>query len=144
MTRQTYKVIPAPAKGLKAAGIKGAAARFAHALEEVMNEMAAQGWEYLRADILPSEERQGLASTHTVYRSVLVFRRTEGPARQDAPEPAASPAMAPAPADPPPEADAEPKSEADPEAGPGSDPAAAAGDSGAETAGDAAGPAPKT
>ena len=75
MTRYTYKVIPAPAKGRKAPGVKGAEARFAHGLEEAMNEMAAQGWEYLRADILPSEERQGLTSTNTVYRSVLVFRR---------------------------------------------------------------------
>ncbi|MEQ8897875.1 MAG: hypothetical protein RID23_12360 [Roseovarius sp.] len=75
MTRYTYKVIPAPAKGRKAPGVKGAEARFAHGLEEAMNEMAAQGWEYLRADILPSEERQGLTSTTTVYRSVLVFRR---------------------------------------------------------------------
>lgn len=75
MTRYTYKVIPAPAKGRKSPGVKGAEARFAHGLEEVMNEMAAQGWEYLRADILPSEERQGLTSSTTVYRSVLVFRR---------------------------------------------------------------------
>ncbi|MDR9394463.1 MAG: DUF4177 domain-containing protein [Roseovarius sp.] len=73
-----YKVIPAPAKGRKAPGVKGAEARFAHGLQEVMNEMARDGWEYLRADILPSEERQGLASTHTVYRSVLVFRRPAG------------------------------------------------------------------
>lgn len=75
MVRYEYKVIPAPAKGLKAPGVKGAEARFAHTLEQRMNEMAAEGWEYLRADILPSEERQGLTSTQTVYRSVLVFRR---------------------------------------------------------------------
>lgn len=75
MTRYTYKVLPAPAKGRKAPGVKGAEARFAYGLEEAINEMAAQGWEYLRADILPSEERQGLTSTTTVYRSVLVFRR---------------------------------------------------------------------
>ena len=30
---------------------------------------------YLRSDILPSVERQGLTSSQTVYRSVLVFRR---------------------------------------------------------------------
>ncbi len=80
MTRYIYKVIPAPSKGRKSPGVKGAEARFAHGLEEAMNEMAAEGWEYLRADILPSEERQGLTSTATVYRSVLVFRR---PAEQE-------------------------------------------------------------
>ncbi|WP_306116494.1 MULTISPECIES: DUF4177 domain-containing protein [unclassified Roseovarius] len=79
MIRYEYKVIPAPAKGLKAPGVKGAEARFAHALEQRMNEFAADGWEYLRADILPSEERQGLTSTQTVYRSVLVFRREIAP-----------------------------------------------------------------
>ena len=75
MTRYEYKVCPAPSKGRKAAGVKGPEARFAHSLELLMNNMGADGWEYQRSDILPSEERQGLASTHTVYRSVLVFRR---------------------------------------------------------------------
>ena len=70
-----YKVIPAPAKGRKGPGIKGAEGRFAHGLETAINELALEGWEYLRADILPSEERQGLTSSQTVYRSMLVFRR---------------------------------------------------------------------
>jgi len=75
MTTYEYRVIPAPTKGRKAQGVKGAEARFAHTLQEVMNEQAVEGWEYQRSDILPSEERQGLTSSHTVYRSVLVFRR---------------------------------------------------------------------
>jgi hypothetical protein len=75
MTTYEYRVIPAPTKGRKAQGVKGADARFAHTLQEVMNEQAAEGWDYQRSDILPSEERQGLTSSHTVYRSVLVFRR---------------------------------------------------------------------
>ncbi|WP_306152655.1 DUF4177 domain-containing protein [Roseovarius sp. MMSF_3281] len=83
MTAYEYRVIPAPAKGRKAQGVKGADARFAHALQEAMNEQAAHGWEYQRSDILPSEERQGLTSSHTVYRSVLVFRR---PATDIAPQ----------------------------------------------------------
>lgn len=75
MTAYEYRVIPAPTKGRKTQGVKGAEARFANALQEVMNDHAAEGWEYQRSDILPSEERQGLTSSHTVYRSVLVFRR---------------------------------------------------------------------
>ncbi len=75
MTLFEYKIIPAPSKPRKIPGIKGAEARFAASLEQVVNDMAAEGWEYQRADILPSEERQGLTSTQTVYRSVLVFRR---------------------------------------------------------------------
>ncbi len=70
-----YKVIPAPKKGRKARGIKGAEERFSFAVQELMNEQASEGWEFLRSETLPSEERQGLTSTQTVFRSVLVFRR---------------------------------------------------------------------
>ena len=75
MTKFEYKVVPAPERGLKARGVKGAEGRFAFALETVMNEMAAEGWEYQRAETLPSEERQGLSGRTTVYRNMLVFRR---------------------------------------------------------------------
>ncbi len=37
--------------------------------------MSAEGWEYVRADVLPSEERSGLTGRTTVYHNVLVFRR---------------------------------------------------------------------
>jgi hypothetical protein len=40
-----------------------------------MNSMAAQGWEYHRADALPCDERSGLTGTKTTFHSVLVFRR---------------------------------------------------------------------
>ena len=79
MHRYEYKVIPAPGKGLKAKGLKTPEARFAYALETAMNELGAEGWTYLRADILPSEERQGLTSSHTVYRPLLVFQRPLDP-----------------------------------------------------------------
>ena len=42
-----------------------------------MNEMAAEGWEYLRAETLPSVERSGLTATTTQWRNVLVFRRSD-------------------------------------------------------------------
>ncbi|MGC1506670.1 MAG: DUF4177 domain-containing protein [Sulfitobacter sp.] len=75
MPRFEYKVVPAPQKGLKAKGVKGAEARFSHALQEVMNGLAESGWEYQRAETLPSIERSGLTSTTTEWRNVLVFRR---------------------------------------------------------------------
>ncbi|WP_299965359.1 DUF4177 domain-containing protein [uncultured Roseobacter sp.] len=75
MTDYQYKVIAAPAKGLKARGIKTPEARFAHAVEEVLNEMARDGWEYQRAEALPSQERAGFASTTTNWRNLLVFRK---------------------------------------------------------------------
>lgn len=70
-----YRVIPAPSKGIKVKGVKTAHDRFAHALQDVMNEMGRDGWEYQRTDTLPAEERSGLAKKTTVQRSVLVFRR---------------------------------------------------------------------
>ncbi|KHA52797.1 hypothetical protein [Sulfitobacter geojensis] len=75
MPRFEYKVVPAPQKGLKAKGVKGAEARFSHALQELMNGLAGYGWEYQRAETLPSIERAGLTSTTTEWRNVLVFRR---------------------------------------------------------------------
>ena len=75
MTNFEYRVVAAPNRGVKAKGIKSNEARFAHALEEMMNSMAEEGWEYQRAETLPSIERSGLTSTTTTWRNVLVFRR---------------------------------------------------------------------
>ena len=75
MQRYEYRAVPAPKKGKKAKGVRGAEARFAHALTDCMNDMAAEGWEYLRTDTLPSEERTGLTGRTTVFQNMLVFRR---------------------------------------------------------------------
>lgn len=76
MSAYQYKVVPAPSRGLKGKGVKGADGKFAFALEKLMNDMGAAGWEFQRAETLPSEERAGLTSKTTVFRNVLVFRRT--------------------------------------------------------------------
>ena len=75
MPQYEYKVVPAPAKGLKARGIKTPEARFAHSVESLLNTLGAEGWEYLRAELLPSDERSGLTGSTTNWRNVLVFRR---------------------------------------------------------------------
>lgn len=75
MQTHEYKVVPAPGRGEKGRGLKTPAERFANALGLLMNELARDGWEYLRADTLPSEERTGLTRRTTVYHSLLVFRR---------------------------------------------------------------------
>jgi hypothetical protein len=72
-----YKVVPAPLRGTKAPGVKTNEDRFALSLETAMNDLAADGWEYLRADTLPSEQREGLMSKTTVYQNMLVFRRAK-------------------------------------------------------------------
>jgi hypothetical protein len=75
MPRYEYKVVPAPNKGLKGKNVKGAEARFSHALQELMNGLSGYGWEYQRAETLPSIERAGLTGSTTEWRNVLVFRR---------------------------------------------------------------------
>ncbi|MEM9580820.1 MAG: hypothetical protein AAF891_09045 [Pseudomonadota bacterium] len=75
MTRFEYKVIPAPLRGKRGKGVKGHDGKFAFALQGLMNDMGLDGWEYQRAETLPSEERSGLTGRTTVYRNMLVFRR---------------------------------------------------------------------
>lgn len=87
MTQYQYKVVPAPAKGEKARGVKAAEDRFALAIERLMNEMAADGWEFQRAELLPSEERSGLTSSQTIWRNLLVFRRPASVSTIETPEP---------------------------------------------------------
>lgn len=70
-----YKVVPAPTRGRRVKGVKTPADRFARAVEDVINDLAEDGWEYMRTDTLPAEERQGLTGRTTVYQNLLVFRR---------------------------------------------------------------------
>jgi hypothetical protein len=75
MSHYEYKVVPAPTRGSKAKGVKTPEGRFAHTVETELNRLAAAGWEYQRAELLPSEERSGLTGTTTHWRTVLVLRR---------------------------------------------------------------------
>ena len=75
MSNYEYRVVAAPRKGKSGKGVKGGPAKFANAISGLINEMAAEGWDYLRADTLPCEERQGLTSKTVKYHSMLVFRR---------------------------------------------------------------------
>lgn len=95
MQRYEFKVIPAPRRGDKARGIKTTEDRFALALANVMNEQGREGWNYVRADTLPVDERAGFTGTKTSFHTMLVFRRClEGeaavPQRLITAEPAAS------------------------------------------------------
>lgn len=75
MQRYEFKVIPAPKRGEKARGVKTTEERFALALTNLMNELGAEGWDYVRADSLPCEERVGFTGSKTTFQNVLVFRR---------------------------------------------------------------------
>lgn len=75
MHRYEYKVVPAPSKGTKAKGVKTPEGRFALTVEQLLNQMGAEGWEFQRAELLPSDERSGLTGSVQNWRNVLVFRR---------------------------------------------------------------------
>lgn len=110
MQRYEYTVIPAPDRGNRSKGAKTPTERYAAALAEAINAMAADGWDYLRAETLPSDERSGIASRQTLWHNMLVFRRSVAqpvaapvtveetapvpPPAAAAPEPAATPTPA--------------------------------------------------
>jgi hypothetical protein len=75
MTQFEYKVVPAPLRGEKARGAKTTPDRFALALTTLMNDLGRDGWEYLRADTLPCEERVGFTGKQTSFQNMLVFKR---------------------------------------------------------------------
>jgi hypothetical protein len=111
MTRYEYKVVPAPRKGEKTRAAKTTPERFALALNTVMNDLGREGWDYVRADTLPCDERVGLTGKQTSFQNMLVFRRVivaEATAPEAVPQAAdpaekrplllAEPPLAPAPA----------------------------------------------
>lgn len=76
MTHYDYKVIPAPKKLKRVKGVSGADELFAVTLTDVINEVARQGWEYVRAERLPAEPPRGwLRAAQAEELAVLVFRR---------------------------------------------------------------------
>lgn len=96
MSGYSYKTVAAPRRLKKVKGFKGKDALLAHAVEELIAVEAAQGWEYLRADSFPVEEKGGMFSKPVVTeRAVLVFRKAV--AAQQYQQPAVAPQPAPAP-----------------------------------------------
>jgi hypothetical protein len=77
MRKFEYKAMPAPHQGKKARGVKTTGDRFALSMTDALNEMAEEGWEYVRAETLPCDERKGLTGTQTTYQNILIFRRLE-------------------------------------------------------------------
>ncbi|MEP1537482.1 MAG: DUF4177 domain-containing protein [Paracoccaceae bacterium] len=98
MTSYEYKVVPAPTKGQKAKGVKTGEDRFALGLQILMNAFASDGWEFQRAETLPSTERAGLTGSTTEWRNVLVFRREVSSSVNNAIQTEAYPVSAPEPA----------------------------------------------
>ena len=76
MQTYEYKAVPAPNRPKRVKGVKGTAGRFAALLTETMNEQAKEGWEYMRSDSLPVEDKPGLLKSRVeTYQTMLIFRR---------------------------------------------------------------------
>jgi hypothetical protein len=76
MSHYDYKVVPAPKRAKKVKGVSSAEELFALTLTEAINEVARQGWEYVRAEHLRAEAPRGwFRAPAAGEQSVLVFRR---------------------------------------------------------------------
>ncbi len=76
MTHYDYKVVPAPKRAKRVKGVRGPEELFALTLTEAINEVARQGWEYVRAEHLPAEGPKGwFRNAASGEQTVLVFRR---------------------------------------------------------------------
>ncbi len=76
MAQFEYKAIAAPRRAKRVKGAKSTTDRFAHAMTDALNTMGAEGWEYVRSETLPVDEKKGmLSSAVEAYHSVMVFRR---------------------------------------------------------------------
>ncbi|MEM7685364.1 MAG: hypothetical protein ACFB03_09770 [Paracoccaceae bacterium] len=73
-----YKCVGAPEKAKRRRGAKTRTDRVAAAMQDIIAQEAVGGWEYLRTDLVPVEEKSGLfGRVHEVHRAVLIFRRGE-------------------------------------------------------------------
>jgi hypothetical protein len=89
--RFEYKCVGGPERPKRLRGAWSRSDRVALAMQDIISAEAVEGWEYLRTDLVPVEEKPGFFSrTHEVHRAVLVFRRESDTART------ARPALAPA------------------------------------------------
>ncbi|MBV2361290.1 hypothetical protein KUH32_16110 [Thalassococcus sp. CAU 1522] len=75
MPRYEYRVIPGPGRGERTPVPRTTDERFALAIERLLNQMASDGWDFLRAETLTCEDRASPASEGGVRRDFLVFRR---------------------------------------------------------------------
>lgn len=75
-----YKCIGAPERPKRQRGVRGRSERVALAMQEIIAVEAVDGWEYMRTDLVPVEEKASLFSrTREVHRAVLIFRRELNP-----------------------------------------------------------------
>lgn len=70
-----YEVVPAPSKPERREGLRTDAERLAYALTNIFNEMAEDGWEYVRSDTLGTDGWASVTGTEAKSHTLLIFRR---------------------------------------------------------------------
>ncbi|MEO1494513.1 MAG: DUF4177 domain-containing protein [Pseudomonadota bacterium] len=71
-----YKCVGAPERPKRKRGLKTRSDRVAGAMQDIIEAEAVDGWEYLRTDLVPVEEKAGLfGRPREVHRAVMVFHR---------------------------------------------------------------------
>ena len=76
MSYYDYKIVPAPTSAKRVKGVKAASDLFAITLTEAVNEVARQGWEYVRSESMSADTPGGfLRRGKTEEVVLLVFRR---------------------------------------------------------------------
>ncbi|GIT90564.1 hypothetical protein JANAI62_10190 [Jannaschia pagri] len=70
-----FQVVPAPRKGERVQGLRTDDARMAYTWTELLNDMALDGWDYVRADTIPNDNSADLTGTAPKTMTLLVFRR---------------------------------------------------------------------
>ncbi len=79
-----YKCVPAPKRAKRTREHRTDADALVAAMEAAIAVEAAQGWEYLRTDVVPMQTRNGLfAATSETHQGVMVFRRPASPRAWD-------------------------------------------------------------
>lgn len=78
MTKYEYRAIPCPEKPLRRRDLPTGADPFCETLTAAINDLAGEGWDYIRAETIEVRTRRFLKSRKE-ERTFLVFRRESKP-----------------------------------------------------------------
>lgn len=74
MTKYEFRAVPCPQRAQRSRNVTKGADAFSETLNTAINELAVEGWDYIRAETIDVTSR-GLFKRRTEQRTFLVFRR---------------------------------------------------------------------
>ncbi len=75
MERYEYQVVKTPSKSTKYKGMEKGADTFAQTLMDGMNELAREGWQFVRTEVM-MEERRSIFGNSRVNHDYMIYRRS--------------------------------------------------------------------